>query len=107
LPRWKPRAVSRHRHRRTWEALRDTMYGYGTGVYAAWTGELVEHGHVATLRQAWRWMRKGQLPSLARAIVRRPGARPLDLVMAELRGCLMGPWAWLASDRRARKAGRA
>jgi hypothetical protein len=56
------------------------------------------------MRQAARWAIRLQLPALARSLVRRPGAMPLDLVVAELRGCLKGPWAWLASNRRHRVA---
>jgi GT2 family glycosyltransferase len=104
---YEPRAVSRHRHRRTWDELRDTLYGYGVGVYASWTGDIVERGRIAALRQAVLWMRRGQLPALAGAIRRRSGAMPLDLVLAELRGCAAGPAAWFASNGRARRAGRA
>ena len=103
---YEPRAVSRHRHRRTWAELADTLYGYGVGVYATWTGSIVEHGRFAVLRQAALWMGRGQLPALARALAGRPGSMPLGLVLAELRGCAAGPWAWLASNRRvAREAG--
>jgi len=102
-----PRAVSRHRHRRTWAELRDTLYGYGVGVYATWTGDIVERRRIAVLRQAALWMGRGQLPALARAVFRRRGAMPLDLVLAELQGCAAGPAAWLASNRHVRKAGRA
>jgi hypothetical protein len=31
---YEPRALSWHRHRRTWEELRNTLQGYGVGVYA-------------------------------------------------------------------------
>ena len=95
-----PAAVSRHRHRRTWDDLRETIHGYGIGVYATWAGQVLERGDLSVMRQAARWAIRLQLPALARALVRRPGAMPLDLVVAELRGCLKGPWAWWASNRR-------
>jgi GT2 family glycosyltransferase len=100
---YEPRAVSLHRHRRTWEELRDTLHGYGVGVYAAWTGHLVS-GNVCVLKQAALWLVRVQAPALARALARRPGAIPLDLVLAELAGCLRGPLAWAASQRLARRA---
>jgi len=98
---YEPAAVSRHRHRRSWEELRDTIYGYGVGVYAMWTGKVVR-GDVSVLRQAFRWAVRLQAPALARSVLRRPGASPPDLVLAELKGCLHGPWAWRQSRRRAR-----
>ena len=34
-----------------------------------------------------------------RAVTRQSGAAPLDLVLAELGGCVKGPFAWLRSRR--------
>ena len=96
---YEPAAVSWHRHRRTWPELRDTLAGYGTGVYAMWTGRVIERGELAVLKQAARWLFAVQLPQLARALARRPGAMPSDLVWAELAGCAKGPFAWVASAR--------
>jgi GT2 family glycosyltransferase len=90
-------AVSWHRHRRTEEEVLDTVYGYGVGVYAMWTGMLVERQELGVLREAWRWLARGQLPRLLRRGARaRAEAR---LTRAELRGCLHGPGAWLAARR--------
>ena len=97
-------AVSRHRHRRSWQELRDTVHGYGTGVYAMWTADVLERGDVSVLRQALRWATRVQLPALFRSLLGRPGALPLDLITAELRGCLRGPLAWRASCRQRRQA---
>jgi hypothetical protein len=91
--------VSWHRHRRTWEELRETLAGYGTGVYAAWTGRLLERGDLSVLKQAGWWFVRQQLPALFGALTRRPGAAPLDLVLAELGGCARGPAAWARSAR--------
>ena len=102
---YEPAAVSWHRHRRTWPELRDTIEGYGTGVYAMWTGRVIEHGEVAVLKQAVRWFVGVQLPQLAKALARRPDAMPRDLALAELAGCAKGPLAWIASAR-ARRAPR-
>ncbi len=99
---YEPEALSRHRHRRTWEELRDTLYGYGVGVYAAWTRSLLADREIGVLAVAWGWFRHGQLRKLARSLLRRPGCVPLDLVLAELRGCAVGPFAYLRSRRRLR-----
>ena len=101
---YEPAAVSRHRHRRSWEELRATIQGYGTGVYAMWTGQVIERGDISVVRQAARWALRVQMPALFRSLARRPGAPPLDLVVSELVGCARGPLAWRASRRRPRQA---
>ena len=101
---YEPAAVSRHRHRRSWEELRATIGGYGTGVYAMWTGQVLEHRDLSVVRQATRWAVRVQWPALLRSVLRRRGAPPLDLVLAELGGCARGPLAWRASRRRPRQA---
>jgi glycosyltransferase involved in cell wall biosynthesis len=95
-----PAAVSWHRHRRTTDELLDTVYGYGVGVYAMWTGLLIERREVGILRLAWQWLTRWQLPALwrrgdpfARAVARR-----------ELQGCLRGPASWFAARRLQRRA---
>jgi cellulose synthase/poly-beta-1,6-N-acetylglucosamine synthase-like glycosyltransferase len=99
-----PAAVSRHRHRRSWSELRETIYGYGVGVYAMWTGQIFERADVSVTRQALRWATRVQIPALVKALLRRRDAAPLDLVLAELKGCLRGPFAWNASRRRRARA---
>ncbi len=98
-----PAAVSWHRHRRTWEELRDALYGYGVGVYAMWTRKLLVDREPGVLMHAVRWFRYGQARHLYRALRRRPDAVPLDLLLAELRGCLAGPSAYLAARRQLRE----
>jgi len=97
---YEPEAINWHRHRRTWEELRATLYGYGVGVYAAWTRSLLVEGELSVPAAAWGWFLHGQLRRLAVSLLRRPGSMPLDLVMAELRGCAAGPFAYLRSRRR-------
>lgn len=95
---YQPTALNRHRHRRDWDGLRDTIYGYGVGVYAHLTGHLVRNREPRAPLLALGWFRL-QVATLLRALLRRPGHVPLELVLAELRGCAMGPWAYLASRR--------
>jgi GT2 family glycosyltransferase len=99
-----PAALSWHRHRRTWEELRRTLYGYGVGAYASLTRSLLVGGELSAPKIAWRWLRRDQLPALVRSLLRRPCSTPLDLLLAELCGCVVGPWAYLSSrmGRRAR-----
>jgi glycosyltransferase involved in cell wall biosynthesis len=98
-----PMALSWHRHRRTWEELRQTIYGYGVGTYAYWTRKLLFEQEIGVFWIAYLWFRHHQLPALARAILRRPGSVPFDLLFAEIRGCFAGPRAYL----RARSVARA
>jgi GT2 family glycosyltransferase len=104
---YEPAAVSWHRHRRSWEELRETLYGYGVGVYAMWTRRLLFDREPGVLRHAVRWLRLGQLPSLWRAARRAPDSVPIDLQLAQLRGCAAGPWAYLRARRQRRADARA
>jgi glycosyltransferase involved in cell wall biosynthesis len=99
---YEPGALVWHRHRREWSALRKTLQGYGTGVYAAWTKGLLVDRELTAPRLAWGWFRHDQLPGLVRSLMRRPNRRSLRLTLLELWGCALGPWAYLVSARRAR-----
>ena len=92
-----PAAMVWHRHRGDWEELRQALYGYGVGVYANLTGHFLRRETRAPMI-AIGWLRE-QIPALARSLLRRPGSIPLDLVLAELRGCAAGPGAYLRSRR--------
>jgi len=94
---YEPEALSWHRHRREWRELRDTIFGYGVGVYAYLTARLLRRESYA-LRVALGWLRV-QLPALLRSLLRRPGHIPLDLILAELAGCAVGPFAYMRSRR--------
>lgn len=94
-----PAALSWHRHRRTWEELHRTLYGYGVGVYAFWTRMLLVEKDWRMLPIALGWFYHDQLPRLVNAALKRPDSLPLDLIVAELQGCLAGPRAYLMSSK--------
>lgn len=94
-----PAAVSWHRHRRTHRELVDTLYGYGVGVYAMFTGLLLERRELGVFKQAWLWFRNAHFPELRRKLLKRPATATSELRAAEFRGCLHGPAAWLAANR--------
>ena len=92
-----PAAVSWHCHRRSDQELLDTVFGYGVGVYAMWTGLLLERLELGVFKRAWAWFWEEQLPAALGLEKGLPGAA--RLARAELRGCLRGPTAWLAARR--------
>jgi GT2 family glycosyltransferase len=100
---YEPGALSWHRHRRTWKELRRTVYGYGVGVYAYLTKSMLANGEFGAPSIAWGWLRYNQIPSLVRSILRRPNSKPMDLLLAEMCGCIAGPWAYLSGRRQVYK----
>ena len=94
-----PAALSWHRHRRSWSALVKVLYGYGVGVYAHLTKHLVRNREIRALGVASGWFRT-QRRALLRSVLRRPGHVPVQLVLAELVGCAVGPPAYFLSRRR-------
>jgi GT2 family glycosyltransferase len=96
---YEPGALSWHRHRRTWEELRRAIYGYGVGIYAFWTRKYFYDGELTAPLLALRWFWHDQLPALLRASLRRPDAQPFDLIAAELKGCVAGPFAYFGSRK--------
>lgn len=97
---YEPAALNWHRHRRTWNDLRKTLHGYGVGVYALLTRALLVEREWPALKIAWGWFRYEQFPGLLQALRKKADGRPLDLLLAELKGCLAGPRAYLVSRKR-------
>ena len=101
-----PSALNWHRHRRSLPELRRTIYGYGVGVYAFWTGYTLKQREWAVPLVAGKWFWYDQLPALLRSAAHVPGAPPWPLPLDELRGCVAGPWAYWQARRQARKQAR-
>jgi len=96
---YEPRALSWHRHRRTWEELQKTLQGYGIGAYAFWTRMFVVNREFSVPLLAWGWFRYKQLPELVASLRKKPDSIPSDLLLAQLRGCISGPMAYFASRK--------
>jgi glycosyltransferase involved in cell wall biosynthesis len=102
-----PEALNWHRHRQSEAELRRTIYGYGTGVYAFWTRQVVDEGEWSVFSLAGEWLLRDQVPGLLRSWAGHPGAVPWPLPWDELRGCVMGPWSYWQARRQASAARRA
>lgn len=97
-----PDAVVWHRHRRDYESLRRTLAGYSVGGFAFLIRCLVQHGDWQALGVAGSWFYHDHLQQLKRALLRKPGRLPLDLVLAQILACPRSVRAYLASTRRER-----
>ncbi|MBI4320981.1 MAG: glycosyltransferase [Chloroflexi bacterium] len=95
---YEPEAIVWHRHRRDDESLVNTVYGYGVGVASFLTACLVEDHDLAALATGWNWIRYWHLSRLYWKSRGRLDF-PLKLVLAELWGGLMGPWAYLRAKK--------
>lgn len=98
-----PAALVWHKHRREWQALRQTVYGYGVGLFAWWTKALLVDKEYTVLFWAPRWFFSHVIRNLFRSMLNRPGCIPLDLAWAELKGSLVGWFKYLQSQRMVRQ----
>ena len=96
---YEPRALSWHRHRRTWAELLKLLQCYGIGVYAFWTQMFVVNREFSVPLLALGWLRSKQIPDLIASLRKQPGSVPRDLLLAELRGCFSGPMAYFVSRK--------
>ena len=103
---YEPRALSWHRHRRTWEEMRNLLKCYGIGVYAYWTRIFVFNREFSVPLLAWRWLWYKQIPELIASWRKQPGSVPSDLLMAQLQGCISGPMAYFTSRQQLQKIKR-
>lgn len=100
---YEPGAINWHRHRRTMEETKKAIYGYGVGVYAYWTKLFWFDREFSVIKFPIGWFWHDQCSALYRSIRKKPGHQPLELVLAELKGCLYGPRAYFKAKRKARK----
>lgn len=100
---YEPCAIVWHRHRRTWTELRKMIFGYGVGVYAAWTRSLFVEHEWSMVRLSARWFFETQLPSLLRSLLWHRSPARFDLGLVEIRGCIAGPWNYWLSRKAVKK----
>lgn len=100
-----PDALAWHRHRQTPGDLKSMLYGYGVGVYSVLLRCLFEHRDLHAIPLALNYFRVYHLRELLRALLNRPGARPMELIWAEIRGVFHAPVAYRRVRRRERMLG--
>jgi GT2 family glycosyltransferase len=88
---YEPAAIVRHRHRRIYDALRTQLTNNGIGFYAYLVRSAIHYPdeRAAFLRLGAWWLWWWNLRRLAQTFV-SSSAYPRDLVLAELRGSLIG-----------------
>lgn len=102
---YQPAAFVWHRHRRDMPSLRKQIFNYSKGHVAYHTTTLLRDGdlralfHLAVTLPLWRCY---QLFTWLRGRNRYP----LHLILLEIYGNVLGPWAWWQSRRRVKREGR-
>ncbi len=94
--RYEPRAVVRHHHRQSWEALRGQMRSYMRGHVTALFIQWRQTGHWGNLRRAFQSIPAWQARQLLARVFGGP-ARPRSTLGAEVRGTFEGYLSGLRS----------
>lgn len=104
---YNPEALSWHRHRRGHAELSSQLFDYSVGVYCWLLRALVFHREDETFSVGSRWFLGHHVRQLGMGLIRHPDAQPLSLTLAEVRGVLIAPFAFLASLRQEKAMSRA
>jgi len=103
---YRPDAVVRHKHRRTWAALKRQLYDNGRAYSSTlWAALLRARGRnrLGVVAAYWRWIWRHHARRIGRRLLRRDESLPLSFLFAELRGAPLGPILYTRSRRRARQ----
>lgn len=87
---YEPAALNWHRHRRSWQELKQALYGYGSGVYAHWARMFFVDKEYSVAKLPVKWFFHSQLPRLIRSFLKRPNSVPSELLLTEMKGCIDG-----------------
>lgn len=93
---YEPSALAWHRHRAGTDELCRQLAGYSTAVYALLTKCVVEYRDLGAVYVGCSWFAHQHLRNLALAVVGK-GPMPWSLIVAELRGLVGGPTAYVKS----------
>jgi GT2 family glycosyltransferase len=92
-----PSAIVWHNHRVTASEAIRTVYGYGVGVLSWWTRSLIQEREYAVLLRAPICILQYHAKRVVDSLLGKRGSPPLQYSIAELRGALYGPIAYLKS----------
>lgn len=95
-----PDAVAWHFHRPTFEEMSETLADYSTGGYTWMLHALADHGDLSVLRTGVRWFRHHHLRRLRQSFRDSADGPARGLVLAELRGALAAPPAFVRTRSR-------
>jgi GT2 family glycosyltransferase len=98
---YEPNAIVRHRHRRDYAQLRTQITNSGIGLYSYFVRSALAYPdeRAAFVRFGLWWLWRGNIRRLLISLV-RPARLPRDLILAKLRGSLIG----LGRYQKARRA---
>jgi glycosyltransferase involved in cell wall biosynthesis len=102
---YRPDAVVRHIHRRSFGALRRQLFDNGRAYSSLLFAALLRARGLERLRvvvRYWRWIVSWHLRRIVQRLLRRERL-PLSLLLAELAGAPLGPVAYLRARRVARR----
>ncbi len=102
---YEPQAYVWHKHRRDLPALRHQLFAYSKGHVAYHLTTLIRDHDLRALAQLAVWLPLIHLRRI-NACLRGWSKYPLSLVMLEIGGNLIGPWALWRSRRRVKREGR-
>ena len=105
---YRPDAIVRHTHRRTMRKLRRQLFDNGCGYSAVlWACFLRARGleRLRVVGRYWNWIWRWHLRRIGRRVIRREQL-PFRLLMAELAGAPLGPFAYTRSRRGAARIAR-
>jgi glycosyltransferase involved in cell wall biosynthesis len=102
---YRPDALVRHRHRRSWAELQRQLFDNGRAYSAVlWAAMLRARGRerlrVLGAYRRWLW---SQVRRLVRRMLRRGESMPLKFTLSELGGATLGPIVYTLARRRAHK----
>jgi glycosyltransferase involved in cell wall biosynthesis len=101
---YRPDAIVRHKHRRSWTGLKRQLYDNGRAYSAMlWVALLRAPGRnrLRVLGAYWKWVWHHHVRRIARRVLRRGEPMPLKFLLAEARGALLGPMLYTVARRRA------
>ncbi len=97
---YEPDAIVRHRHRRDYAGLKRQLTDNGIGLYSYFVRSMLAYpGEAAAIiRFGLWWLWKGHIRRLLIGLT-RPYHIPLELIIAEFRGCFIGCFRYFKARR--------